>query len=446
MKLGAFWGLTAPMLVMSKEFFSTEVYEKYVSILNIPGNTVFLTDFQKELKYLLDYIKAFPFTYESAYIDEFNDLVGLTITQGTISSNNTELLYIAYDKLVADVGIKILDDYRKGKNKYSTSKLKILEGKVSETLLESVKEFCLKETVVLDNTKSSVIKILKEFKIDDFEEPLTEDDINALVEQLHLIKSIPDTVIFNENKVKLNSIDKKFLSYLLDSESFIMECIKSVKITKQKEIPIFDTTFHAYVRRKPTSLYYTVLRKFDYAKSTNASYLRTILNEARNDLATLKTCIEDFIIVGREEKEILTDIDYTNIINVFNTDKALFFDSLRLEDYLDVENLLREDLEVLANMYDIVCNLDCTYFSKTLNESIDVTLFNKLDEHMQAIGIYGLNLSSLFLFKDFIKSVMLITTDKIQKTEEQMEELNTVIDNVQALLDSIVEIGGVISV
>lgn len=446
MKLGAFWGLTAPMLVMSKEFFPPEVYEKYVSILNIPGNTVFLTDFQKELKYLLDYIDSFPFTYESAYTNDFVKLVGLTITNNNIFGNDEELLYIAYDKLVAEIGIKILSDYRKGKNKYSSVKLGLIAGSSNAIILKAVKEFCSNNSVNMDNVKPAVIKILKQFKTDVTDELLKSDDVPLLVEQLHLVKSIPDVIVFDGNRVKLNELDKKFLNYLLDNESFIKNCIKSVRITKQKEIPIFGTTFHAYIRRKPTSLYYAVLRKFDYVKSSNASYLRTILNEAREDLQTLKDCVKDYIIVGREEKDVLTDTDYTNLISSFDTDKILFFDSLRIEEYLDVSNLLREDLEVLASMYDIVSNLQCTYFSSVLGESINIDTFAELDRKMRSIGIYGLNLNSLVLFKDFIKSVMLVTTDKIQKTDEQMEELQSVIDNVQALLDSIIEIGGAISV
>ena len=440
MKLGAFWGLTAPMIVLLKNLFDKETYEKYVSILNISGNTIFLTDFQKEMKYLLNYIDSFPYSYESVYNEDFNKLNGLSYVNGVINSDDSDLAYLAEDKIWSNVGIKVVQDLEKNKATYSRSLLGYLDG--DETIRSIVHDFCMQNAISLDNTKASVIKILKKFKNKAADDCLTKGDIARLCEYFELRKVIPDSVVFDGNKIILSDIDKSFLSLLINSRDFILDCISAIKITRHKEIPIFDTTFHSFIRRKPTSLYYTVMKKFDYVKTTNAAHLRTTLNEARDSLSVLKQCISEYLVVGNEEKNVLTDNDYQIAINSYDTRKALFFTSLRDDKYLYVENLLEEDLAVLSNMYDIIAKLNCEFFSQQLGCSINQQDFITLDSKMQAIGIYGLNLFSMNLFKEFIRSVMLITTDKIQKSEEEMEELNRVVSDVQALFDSMISIGG----
>lgn len=440
MKLGAFWGLTAPMIILLKDLFDKEIYEKYVSILNISGNTIFLADFQKEMKYLLNYVDTFPYSYESVYTNDFIRLNGLSYVNGILNSTDSDLAYLAEDKIWSDVGIKIVQDLEKGKFIYNRSLLNYLSG--SEDMRRLVHDFCMGSTISLDNTKASVIKILKRFKDKDENACLTKSDIPTFCQYFELQKTIPDSVIFDGNKIVLSDIDKSFLRFLINSRDFIFDCIRAIKITRHKEIPIFDTTFHSFIRRKPTSLYYTVMKKFDYVKTTNAAHLRTTLNESRNYLAVLKECMSEYLIVGNEEKNVLTDNDYQMAINSYDASKALFFSSLRDDKYLYVENLLEEDLEILSKMYDIIATLNCKFFSKQLGCSINQRDFLELDKKMQAIGVYGLNLFSMNLFKEFIRSVMLITTDKIQKSEEEMEELNRVVSDVQALLDSMISIGG----
>ena len=443
MKLGSFWGITAPMLVLNQELFPKEVYEKYVSVLNITGNTVFLTDTQKELKYLLDYIESFPFSYVSEFAEDFAQLDSLTIHNGTINSQDSDLLYIAYDKIVADIGVKLIDDLHKGKFKYDIGKFDSFSQEGYITLTDKVIAFCANNTIDLSNTKPTVLKILKEYKSDEINSKISVDTVATF---FHLNKALPDIITFDGNGVKLTDIDKAFIMKLLDSVDFIKGCLESVKITRHKEIPIFNTNFHTYLRRKPTSLYYMIINRFDYTKSTNAAHLRNTLAESRKDLSTLKESIDKYVVCGKQEQDILDDARYTSIINEFPAEKREFFDVLRINNYLDVNNLLVDDLNILTDMYDIINQSTLSYYSNLLGINVTYNDFVQLQNDMFAIGFYGLNLYSLVLFQDFIRSVMLITTDKIQKTEEQYAELMRVISDVQAFLDSFISIGGELNV
>lgn len=444
MRLGAFWGLTAPMLILLKDSFDNGVYEQYAALLNVSGNTGFLMDFLKELKYLLDYIDNFPCEYRAVCEDDFKILQDCHIANNVINNDSEDALYLAYDKLAAEVGIKILNDVSKGKNNYDKHLLGIDNNSVVSTVNAVIKDYLSSVDLDLNNTKSAVIKIAKQFY--NASVSLDDNDCVVLKQSLQLERKIPDVVQVNGIRTTLSGVDKKYLKLLLDSRSFILQCIEAVKITKQKDIPLFDTTFQSYIHCRPTSLYYKVQTRFDYVKATNVSFLRTILAETRNDMQKLHKCIDDFVIVGYENQNILTDELFQERLCTFEDDKRNFFSELYTEEYFHVDDMLCEDLDVLSSMYDIIDNLNLPHISKILGETLTAEQFQTLTDSMCAIGIYGLNLWSLELFKDFIKSVMLITSNKVQKTEEQMTELMLVVNNVQALLDSFIPIGGAINV
>ena len=443
MKLGSFWGLTAPMLMLAKDKLTKDVYQKYMSVLNVAGNTVFLIDVQKELKYLYDYIVNFPYTYSTNDTDFYN-LVGVTIKNGI--AGDGDLVYLLEDKIYCGIGVKICTELQKGNARYSRSLLQYPVN-TEKILRTEIKNYMQENEIDCDRLNGPIQKILRKYKSESTEDCLQATEIQHVAELFNLELTVPDRIMRNGVEIELKELDKKYLLYLKKNLQYLEGCICSIQISGVADIPIFDTTFQTFIHRKPACLYYIMVKKFDYLKTNNVSMLNTILKESRSSLQRLKDAVSKFVVVDTNTEDVLTQEQFDDIVSSFDTSKAEFFKKLVSDSYIYISDFILDDLNLLSDLYDILIDFDLVYFADVLGvSSFSEEEFDAFNARMQAIGLFGLNRYSFNLFREFIKSVVLVTTDKISKTEEQISELELVLNNVQAFLDSIQPIGGEIVV
>lgn len=446
MKLGSFWGLTAPMLMLAKDKIPKETCQRYMSVLNVAGNTVFLVDVQKELKYLYEYITNFPFSLgiDEEISSDFQVLDGVTVKHGVVE--DSDVLFLLEDAIVYSIGMKICKDLQKGNAKYSASKLQFPEH-TKEVIQNKVRVFIQENDIECDKLNAVSLKVLKEFKGDTLEECIAPKDLQKVAEVFNLVATVPDKILRNGVEVTLGKLEKRYLLYLKENIGYLEECLRSVKISCNADIPIFDTTFQAFIHRKPTSLYYMVVKKFDYLKTNNVSMLNTVLKESISNLQRLKESVNKYVVADSEAKDVLTAKQFDEIVSTYDSSKQVFFSNLLKEHYIYVEDLMQGDLALLSELYDCFINFDLIYFANVLGvDSLSCEDFDLFNSKMQQIGVYGLNRCTFELFREFIQSVVLVTTNSISKTEEQLADLNRVLEDVQALLDSIRPIGGDLSV
>lgn len=451
MKLGGFWGLTAPMLLILAKNNDIDEVKNMITSVNKYINYEVIEDLQTELLYLYNTIERFPRSFSSDLLPE--ELVSkkqyLSIKSGKLvglhQDDDGDVLYSnLIQEITAKVVIEILKEIYSGNNHFELN-FGNSEIELRNNLFQYVKEFISKKSFRVNRIWSICDDIVDSLR----------SDVSCFTNQVLLCDAFFINVGFISNinvngvQVSFSQEEMKIIEYFLDKDT-IKIILDNLDTFKYNERIVFNTPFRELVCRKPTSLLFLIINKFELVKTKRVkSFLENLVIELKEDLENFKRYFDEEIICDEDcdkrDFEILDTKMYFDIINQYKPEKMSFFNDLVLKNYINVSDLRVSDLHNLSSIYDSISLLN----RENLNALFHVNYNNKqwdlFAQKLVKVGICGVNLFSLELFKESVRTISFISMTKFKKTRENIEQFNRIISDIEALLDTIRPIGGAIN-
>lgn len=447
MKIGGFWGLTAPMLVILAKNIGTEKTKDMISTINKNVNSDIIDDLRTELVYLYNAADKFPRSFSSKMMP--TNLVSkktyLTIRKGKLvglkpADNQEELLQDLYYEITVKVALDITKELYSGNQHFCLSAGDTII-QMRSNLFRYVKDYLQDKTFRLNNTWAICKDIVDSLR----------DDVSHFTDRVLLCGAFDIEVGFlsniNVNGVQYNFSDSdlSIIDYVLDQE-VILEILNNLNIFKYNELLVFDTPFRELICRAPSSLLFLIINKFDLVKTKrHYSFLQNLVIELKHDLELFKQYFASEVICA--DKKVVKDIDilntkrYKEIIQTYDNDKFLFFSEILANGYVKASDLKVEDLTTISNIYDYVILLNKDTLNSLFNVNYDDLEWDRLSRKFVEVGICGINLYSIELLKDSIRTTSFVSVTKFEKSKENIEAFYKIISDIEALLDTIKPIG-----
>ena len=414
MRLGSFWGITAPMLVIATK---QNGMESILPMLNaVSTNKEIITDLKAELIYLLRAVDKIPKKYfppdNFPTVENFDK--SIRYANGKLYAEGVDEQDF-YMSLATGCVIYLLKKHNKSGTDFNLE-IKPVSGIEDPVcinnrlvVINKIKEIIKDEDFYLSNLTKIYRKVSKELMTG-----TGGCDYKALAKSFLLNEKVPENLIVNGNSVSFSQEELKVIEFFVSSKETILELLSHLKVKEITENRVFGKTFRELMMRKPTSLYWATQERFDIIKSkNNESFLTSLLKEMRIDLKQFENSLKTEVISKKQYKSgnlSLSNKIYLERINSFSQEKKQFF--LGLNKIFNL-NYTRSEWEK---------------FIKSLNQ----------------IGICGINLFSMNLFKDSIGNMTFISNYYIVKTDEEILEFKNVLDNIKDLVSTIKPIGTIL--
>jgi hypothetical protein len=276
---------------------------------------------------------------------------------------------------------------------------------------------------------------------------LTDSSVDTMAEWAEaygMTKCVPDSIMTDEKSIHLSGNQKNALQYFADRQDFIEDCIKHCAERATGGKMVFGISFFDLIMRKPSSITYIVYNLFDSVKDKrNPNVLYAVINECREETEKYKQCMNEFVSSGKVVK-----------VKKFTADKALgilddcsasvrqFFVTAFDNGTLDLDELTEESFRMLVDLRSKISSVTSEFFLKKLGckgRLSDVAF------ELKDIGIIGVNDQSLALFDDSLMNFVLEGDSRIAKSDEDVNALKQNLSDIDALLDTLIPIGGKIS-
>lgn len=414
MRLGSFWGLPAPAIVVVFDHDRDFLY-KCLDKLNTDCNARIVQDVRKEFLVLRQVAKGC--SYELPEYDkvstQYNEMK--VVTKGKIEGAND--LFTA--SLVNEVLFSTIEELvkRSGKGKY----YKV--DKLREAVQQTVEE----ETFAIGKIGKLPSKVLKKL------ESANRSTLPVLVKQFGLVEAPPVAISFGGEKVRLGEPEKKVWGYYHQRLDFIDEILARCITGRVAEEVTFGVPFFDMTKRKPASLKYKVIEIFDKAKDYRTSHLiGKCKAECAAELDRFKACLKKYVLEGDEGLDVLSDREFYQVVAQDGMENYRFFEKLAREREMVPSDYQQEDVEMLIEIRKLVLA------NQNWDEAIGVP---NSAEVARRIGICGLSEHSERLFREAIVGTSLVHQGKITKDAEYLEEIQEVVSDVEALLDTLIPVG-----
>lgn len=451
MKLGSFWGMTAPMLVIATKKNGIEKIKPFINVMN---KSYEIQDVKSELVFLYKALDNIPKNFypseATTPLKEFDS--SARVINGKIYGDSIDEQEF-YVSLATEFIIKLLKEHlQKGKEFNLTIESVVLpDGSIDSrkciqnrvNVINQVKKLLEKKDFYLTGIQKVFKELIRELKTD-----TSVCDYDSLAKSFSLSTKIPENFIINGNSITLTEKERKFLEYFCESQPLIKELLVNFKVEEIEENRMFEQPFRELIIKKPRALYRTIQNRFDLVKSkNNASFLNSMLKELNTDLNKFKTAFSTEVVSTNNARSVLTGMTYEDLRKIlysFSTEKREFFESLIGKGYVLVKDLLLETFNLLSEMYDVVYGLNIVELNTLFDLNYTRSDWEKFINKLNIIGICGVNLYPLNLFELAIKNKTFISNNVIVRTEEDISEFKVVIANIEALLSTIKPVGFVL--
>ena len=457
MKLGGYFGLTAPMYVLFSDEFPAASFEYSMKVLDTAVNKELFKSFKVELLYLAKALTSIktdyslgntsmtPFqdnpTYRQAFL-QGGCVVGVEDTEDA-----TTMLKMEVSNLVA---YKLLQALEKSPNKYDYSFIALGDPEATLKRVYEILASVLNEDTVRINTKELSRKVLNKLKnvkgssIKDVAE-VRDNLCNAFSFSMVL----PSKFKCGNEIITLDPDEYKILSAFYSKRGKVQQLISNININQKEEDTVFDLPFSTILGRRPNSLFYLVARKFDYAKNKNALFLTNVIKDTKREIDHLDQLMSTKVVCPESNKindQVLSYNDMYAFFSDFDNEKQQFFSKLRAKGILVEGSIIQADLDLISDLYDLASKMTIEGINQKFNCNFTEESFNLLIDKFNKIGICGLNLSSLVLFSESIGCTPLASFDQLIKSQEEIDQYLHIISDVNTLLDTLIPIGVEINV
>ena len=385
MKLGKFFGITAPMFVTYFEDVNAGVeFLKTVSF-QYPSESRFL---RHELKQLLKIKQLAEFKV------------------------NTEVPEELVDDRWENGGLVLHPDWTEVIKQQFTdaviAKLLNTGVKTNKSLVnEAVSDYLKQETFELIDLKRNVLSCSK---------TVQSVDVQGLTGE-GILCELKDTIVIDGKRHVVTLEERKVINYFLGRLNDIEVFINSIS-DRKSDNGVFNTSLSRFVTRKPAALYYVVADKLSglYNCYDDASFTH-ILNITRDAVTEYKNLFEKHVKVLGETDSIAME---------FTPEQKKLLDSL---DYTNPGMYSNEVNEFILSVASVVKEMTHDYLTKKFDIDTD---WNSFGYDLCNFGLYGINESTHELLKEYLANFISFETF-IYLSEEELNERKKVIEDVECL-------------
>lgn len=409
MRLGSFWGMTAPMFVLAFQereepiaiFNAMLAHSEVECLQSLRKELLYLTRLERLVEYRCD------LSTESITSDDFWD-DGLR--------EHPECSGIFRNEVLQRVLVKCSERERAGKCKD----------------LDAIEECIAKQLKSWKGKVSDVAKVVAEIMR---ALPSSDDSsVNAWAakHEIVLSSSLAESVVVGGKKRILSEEEKRVVEYFLSRMPDVRFWVEELNVQKEKQQEVFGLPFFQLAKRKPESIRYVVLSQFDQIKSmNNAKVLLDTVDSIRKDVHKFRELYEKF--VSTEER--------TGSGSVVQYQTNDFFGILSLRGF-DMSVLAEDDQALLWQLYECCCRVSPSNLEKIFGFGVEN--WSAFGESLVELGICGLNGFQLELFAEAIVNTVL-STNKLFVEKEKQESVKRILEyDVDAMLDTIMPVGRVL--
>lgn len=406
MKLGGFWGMTAPMFVLA--FPQKEDAVPFFNEMRKYSNKEALKGLQKELLFLKK-IETFKVLKCSINLEEIETD---TWEAGKGLQKFPEYNQILKNAVEQECLVRLYEREQAGRSKDLSNLKKAIEDGLTTTFpVKDRKKVVSKIVSTLPSGASSISNWMH------------ENDIA-------MDWTVADSAIVNGEKHELTTEEKSIVGYFIKRLDDVQYWIDNLVYTSVKQETVYGMLLEVFIQRNPKSIRYAVAAEFEQIKDLNdRKVLLDKCREVREDTLKFKKLYNEYVLTTNGSKAV--------------TDSVMPSAGLRelLPTGFNFFNLPDEDRDLLNRIYDRCSMLSQEKIAKTLGCSANL---NEVGKSMVRLGICGLNGCQLALLQEAIANTIL-SPNKFYVDQEVYDEVNSILDNdVLCMLDSILPVGEVL--
>lgn len=444
MRIGSFWGMPAPMVLLA---FEDDTIMQLLDTLNTVLNQQILRDVRAEFAVLCsiekivrpvldkpDFLQVSN-SYETVLRVEQGKLVFASSTQGTEGLNLATLQQDWMSELTIDLAQKIVDTESRGSGIALTSAS-------SDELHGVIQSALAGKSFPLSDTASFILEIVRARRTD--HSSLTQQ---ILREFSHSMR-IPNSVIVDGEKVLVSDEMRKVMMWYAERLPRIQRIAASINSETMHEEMVFGIPFFDLLKRKPESLIYMVMNKFDYVKNKQTAHgMEIVCADVRDNLDRYRICIDKYT-VRRDEKVDLALLDkeaFERYCESLPEDEHKFMKQCVDSSIFSIDDSTLNDAKVLVDLYRGVRKLNYAYFNEVFGLNCTPRQWDVLVRNLCKTCICGLNNYSSELFSEALRNISLAADTKIGKPDEFFEKIERIESDVESLLSTIRPIGEVLA-
>ena len=439
MKLGCLFGLTAPMMLLCD--FSEEEIKHYYTILNYSVNKDFLVSFRKELIYLKKSLDNIPSTCSipQDYLEFTNCYSDVYLTNGTLS--DTSAKGALFNEIEANIVFKVIKSVKDGECRFDYKKIfSCTEPKQDlDTLDKLVSEFLADQDISVISPASIATQILRKFRENT---ACSDEDIKYLCNLMDLDLKYASSFTVGGEKITLTDDEYNLLLFFENRKAYLTSLLSLFVVNSQEEDVIFGLPFSLLVSRKPASVLYKIVDKFEYTKNRNGNILLNVVRSTQEELNLLKSLFSKRVTIKNDSVSyLLSQQEIMKRLESESPDKRDFFMKLFDHIFTNDDEMTVELLDHLLLFYDKLNSLFIESINVTAGTNFTDKSFTEMIVKFNKIGICGINTASHYLFAESLDSIFLTQGEMFTKTQEEYDSFAKNLDNIQCLLDSIIPIG-----
>ncbi len=405
MRIGTFFGLTAPMLVLAYDGDMEKMHD-IVSKLEESIDRDIVRDLHTELHFLLkanDMLSVrFEIPGDSWFSDREPDAM---VMHGQITGISTPA-DVAYIDLKNELTVKLA---QRIVDKEQTGKFVKLDNMSADGLEEFVVDYINNNDFYASGIQRLIMSMYQQIKSDDGK-PLTDELVNGF----RNTKQLPDNLIHNSADVELNEVLRKIFWYFNRNLVDIQRLYDTTKMSSIGDITVFNMPFSDLMHYKPSKIEDIAIQWFHYfSENKSLAALQNVVDDFRQSLNTLIMLIDSAVVTDGPEvnSEPTFDASSYSIYSVFP----------------EIAQYTQDEADSLNNIYEKVCEMT----PKVAAERIGITEdeFRSAAKDACNIGICGLNAYSLELFKDTLPNVVVSDGFSCHKSLDYMTNLKKSIEN-----------------
>ena len=301
MRLGTFWGFTAPILLLAYD--DTDEISSIIQFMRDSTNSDIIKNLHIELYFLmkskeLEEVSLLPPEggyFSERYPDAFISY-GTFINAGAQDVAQIDLV----NEIVHKVAQKILTGERKGKF-----------VKINNTVYGTVQSIISAYIQENEFYSSDVHKIVNKIYRDLLSE--TGYSVTSIIEdEFPCTKTLPDKFLRNNVSIEAGISLQKIYEYFQQRMPDIEKLFDETKAFSASELKVFNFELSEFLKRKPDYLELLTLNWFDYAiKSKSAIILQQSVEDYRSNLEQLKKAIETSVAVLNVNESSEVEVDHS---------------------------------------------------------------------------------------------------------------------------------------
>lgn len=447
MRIGSFYGFTAPMLVTicNKDII------KILQTFNSRLNSVVIDELKQELYWFSDSLKQIkPVIYLddsvlTSYEHNASVQNGNIVGSVTALPNSEEIIQSIMDALVDQCAKKLYEklderDYDLRDFEDQDSFIKNINMYVEEAMQG--------KSFALSNYNTLIRAFLKTLKVDNpgGDKERVKNNIKLFC---NVKEKLPEQLEIDGELIKLSENELKVIDYYKNSKN-IKLLQDNTMLSDYKDDTVFNLSFIDIINRKPTSLYYIIARYFDILKNVDRKLLQNVLDTVNSEYKIFKSFVQDRLYQKDNVMEYITLEQLLESIqdseNVTDSDSELsdFFKDLFMNLNLNVISV--EDANKLKCLWYSAQMLQLEYLNESWGTDYTYDSLMKSISVFNKLGIGGINLFTNQLFIESLTDIIFTNGTHVQKSEEYLNELERVCSDIEAFLSTFKPIGGALSV